>query len=118
MAIIYEVPGVEVQIVVNGDPLQEYQDRDADIAPKAAECYVEAHSNAQYEIHYSFQAPFPGNRPVSMKVSVDGKDLDEPMIRPSELFDPKGHTSYGPVSQQAMRWVEQNYSFSEIDISE
>jgi len=118
MAIIDEVPGLEVQIVVNGQPLQEHQDRDAKVSARTAERYVEAQSNAEYEIHYTFKDPFPGDRPVSMIVTIDGQDVDEPIIRPFELFDPKGHTSYGPVSQQAMRWVVQNYSFSEIDFSE
>jgi hypothetical protein len=118
MAIIDEVPGLEVQIVVNGQPLQEHQDRDAKVSANAVERYDEAHSNTEYEIHYSFKEPFPGDCIVSMIVTIDGKDVDQPMIRPFELFDPKGHTSRGPISQQAMRWVVQNYSFSEIDISE
>jgi hypothetical protein len=117
MAVIDEVPGLEVQIVVNGTPLREHRDRDAKISAKTAERYVEAQSSAEYEIHYSFKDPFPGDRTVSLIVTVDGKDLDEPIIRPFELFDPKGHASQGPRSSDGSRSMVQKYSFSKIDIS-
>jgi len=118
MAVIDEVPGLEVGIVVNKQRLQEHQDRDADISPKTAERYIEAQSGAEYEIYYSFKDPFPGDRTVSMIVTVDGKDMDEPIIRPFELFDVKGHASQGHVSRQGRQWVVQKYSFSQIDIRE
>jgi hypothetical protein len=118
MAVIDEVPGIEVGIVVNGQHLQEHQDRDAEISPKTTERYVEAQSGAEYEIHYSFKEPFPGDRTVSMIVTVDGKDMDEPMIRPFELFDPKGHASQGHLSRQGMQTVVQKYSFAKLAISE
>ncbi|KAF2833541.1 hypothetical protein CC86DRAFT_415385 [Ophiobolus disseminans] len=118
MAVIDGIPGLEVRIVTNERPLFEHEDRDTQVSPKTVERYIEAQSNAEYEIHYSFKKPFPGNRPVSMIVTIDGKDVDEPMIRPFELFDPKGHVSYGPISQQAVGWVVQNYYFSKINIRE
>lgn len=117
MAVIDAIPGLEVRIFVNDQPLHEHQDRDAEVAPKTIERYVEAQSKTEYEIHYSFKRPFPADRPVSMIVTIDGKDVDEPMIRPFELFDPNGHVSYGPISQQGEQWVVQKYSFAKIDVS-
>lgn len=118
MAVIDEVPGIEIGIVVNGQHLREYEDTGANVAPKTAERYVEAQSGAEYEIHYKFEDPFPGDRAVSMIVTVDGVDVDEPLIRPFELFDPKGHASQGHHSRQAMTSVLQKYSFSKLDIRE
>ncbi|CAN9282483.1 unnamed protein product [Alternaria alternata] len=101
MAIVDEVPGLEVQIYVNGNPLREYVDQHAAISRATSESYVEVHSNSAFEIHYSFKAPFPVDRPVSMIVTMDGKDIDEPLIRPWEC-------SENPISddlQKKMRLV-------------
>ncbi|CAN9270990.1 unnamed protein product [Alternaria alternata] len=98
MAIVDEVPGLEIQIYVNGNPLREYVDQHAAVSEATSESYIEVHSNSAFEIHYSFKAPFPVDRPVSMIVTMDGKDIDEPLIRPCELFNQEGHVSSGPIS--------------------
>jgi hypothetical protein len=117
MVALEDVPGLDVQIAVNGEILREYQDRDAKVSDKTIERYVEAESNANFEIRYSFKQPFPADRTVSMMVTIDGKDLDEPIIRPYELFEAKGHASRGPISRVGDGWVVQPYCFAPIDIS-
>ncbi|RYN23470.1 hypothetical protein AA0112_g9379 [Alternaria arborescens] len=98
MAIVDEVPGLEIQIYVHGNPLREYVDQHAAVSEATSESYIEVHSNSAFEIHYSFKAPFPVDRPVSMIVTMDGKDIDEPLIRPCELYNQEGHVSSGPIS--------------------
>jgi hypothetical protein len=117
MAVHADVPGLEVQIVVQDQPLREYQDRTAQVSAKTIERYVEAQSHAQFEIRYAFKTPFPADRPVSMIVTIDGKDVDEPLIRPFELFESNGHSSCGPISKVGSRWTLQKYRFLPIDIS-
>jgi hypothetical protein len=117
MALLDDVPGVEVQIVVQDQVLHEYQDRSAQVSAKTTERYVEAQSHAEFQIRYAFSKPFPADRPVSMIVTIDGKDVDEPLIRPFELFEPQGHFSHGPISSIGSRWMVQKYCFSPIDIS-
>jgi hypothetical protein len=117
MAIIYETPGLEVQIHVNGEVVEEYDDRQAEVPPKTSESYIEAQSDATFEIHYSFKAPFAADRPVSMIVTIDGTDVDEPIVRPDELYDPKGHVSSGPISYDGKRWITQKYRFAPLCIS-
>ncbi|CAN9373262.1 unnamed protein product [Alternaria alternata] len=118
MAIVDEVPGLEVQIYVNGNPLREYVDQHAAISKATSESYVEVHSNSAFEIHYSFKAPFPVDRPVSMIVTMDGKDIDEPLIRPCELYNREGHVSSGPISNDGKNWSTKSYRFSPLDIRE
>jgi hypothetical protein len=118
MAVLDEVPGLEVHIAIEDDNLQEYQDRNAKISEKTVECYVEVQSKQKFEIRYQFKEPFPTDRSVSMIVTIDGKDVDEPMIRPFELFNSEGHASRGPISQVGERWVVQKYCFNAIDVSE
>jgi len=117
MAILDEVPALDVQIAVNGEILREYQDRDAKLSEKTVERYVEAQSNANFEIQYAFKNGFPADRPVLMIVTIDGKDLDQPIIRPYELFEAQGHMSRGPISREGDNWVVQPYCFAPIDIS-
>ncbi|KAH7084824.1 hypothetical protein BKA63DRAFT_573833 [Paraphoma chrysanthemicola] len=118
MPVIADVQGLEVHIIVDGQPLYEWQDRDAKVSPKTEERYIEAQSNKEFQIHYSFKPPFPSDRPVSMIVTIDGLDVDEPLTRPFELFEPTGHTSYGPISSLGSEWVVRNYKFAPIQIRE
>jgi protein involved in ribonucleotide reduction len=118
MAVLAEVPGLEVEILVNGQPLREYEDYSAEVPAQTIERYVEAQSDAQFEIHYTFKAPFPADRPISMIATIDGNDVDEPLVRPVELFQENGHISRGVISNIGSRWVVQKYCFSAIQISE
>ncbi|KAG9190577.1 hypothetical protein G6011_08665 [Alternaria panax] len=118
MAIVDEAPGLEVQIRVNGNPLREYIDRHAAVSEATAESYVEAHSDSPFDIHYWFKAPFPADRAVSMIVTMDGKNVDEPLIRPDELYESNGHFSSGPISSDGRNWFKQTYRFSPLDITE
>ncbi|OWY48808.1 hypothetical protein AALT_g8180 [Alternaria alternata] len=118
MAIVDEVPGLEIQIYVNGNPLREYVDQHAAVSEATSESYIEVHSNSSFEIHYSFKAPFPVDRPVSMIVTMDGKDIEEPLIRPCELYNQEGHFSSGPISNDGRNWSTKSYRFSPLDIRE
>lgn len=115
MAVLDTVPGLEVQVVVRDQPLHEYEDCDVHVPKDTIERYVEAQTNANFEIRYSFAQPFPTDRAVSMLITIDGNDVDEPLLRPSELFDIKGHTSSGPVYKSGL-WKVRKYRFRGIRI--
>jgi hypothetical protein len=117
MAIVAEAPGLEVQICVDGNPLQEYIDRYTAVSEATSESYIEARSDSGFEIHYSFRTPFPTDRPVSMIITMDGKDLDEPLVRPEDLYGTDGHVSSGPISNDGSSWFTQAYLFSPLKIS-
>jgi hypothetical protein len=117
MAVIEDAPGLEVQVQVDGTPLREYLDRHATVSEAISESYIEAKSDSTFEIYYSFKAPFPSDRPVSMIIAIDGKDVDEPLIRPDELYNLDGHVSSGPISTDGRSWFTQAYRFSPLDIS-
>ena len=117
MAVIDETPGLEVQIRVNDRPLREYIDQHTQVAEKIQERYIEADTNAAFEIHIKFTTPFPTDRAVSMIVTVDGKDVDEPFIRAEELYARSGHVSAGPISYNGREWFMQKYQFAALSIS-
>jgi hypothetical protein len=118
MAVIDEVPGLEVRVVVNEQALREYEDPSAKVPSQITERYVEAQDNSTFRIHYSFQPPFPADRPVSMIVTIDGNNLDEPVTHPFDLFQATGHSSTGVIARVGENWQVQKYCFSAIEISE
>jgi hypothetical protein len=118
MAVLSKVPGLEVRIVVRDESLCEYEERCESVPENTLERYVEAHTNAHFELHVVFNAPFPSDRAVAMLVSIDGEDVDQPMIHPHELFDRKGHTSSGQVYKSGSRWKVRKYRFQGIRIGD
>jgi hypothetical protein len=117
MAVLSDVPGLQVQILVQGKALNEYRDRDAKTSGRTVERYVEAQSGMQFEIRYIFEESFPVDRPLSMIVTIDGKAVDEPLIRPHEILDPNGHISYGSILKSDSGCEVRKYQFLSIDIS-
>ena len=117
MAILQNCPGLEIEVVVSGFALKEYSD-DCLALPKTVAKYVVTQSGFEFEIRYAFAAPFPSDRPVSMIMTVDGIDLDEPLLRPEELFNSKGHVSAGPTFKVGPRWFVQKFAFSTLTTGE
>ncbi|KAH7389621.1 hypothetical protein DE146DRAFT_738910 [Phaeosphaeria sp. MPI-PUGE-AT-0046c] len=118
MAVLDEVPGLKVQVMVRDKPLREYDDGGAKVPKYTVERYVEAQTNACFEIRFAFTQPFPRDRAISMLVTIDGRDVDEPLIRPAELFDVHGHTSIGSVYKSGSTWKVRRYRFRGIEIEE
>ncbi|KAF1921827.1 hypothetical protein BDU57DRAFT_563962 [Ampelomyces quisqualis] len=118
MAILEGVPGLKVQIVVQGQALREYEDDTAQVAENTVERYVEAQDGEQFEISYDFGESFPRNRAVSLIITIDGKDVDLPIIRQFELHEPGGHVSSGPVYRDGSSWRVRKYEFAAMTIEE
>jgi hypothetical protein len=72
MAIHNSCPGLNVQVIVGGQPLTEYIDQDVSQNPHSVTAYVEAVSGAQFEINSTFTVPFP-LADVSCAIYLDGK---------------------------------------------
>ncbi|KAL5425427.1 hypothetical protein PMIN04_002607 [Paraphaeosphaeria minitans] len=72
MAVIQGLPGVQVEVVVDGNPLKEYDDPDSPGAPDAATTYIEAKSGKNFEINAILDKHLPTGHDVSARVSVDG----------------------------------------------
>ena len=83
MGIVKALPGVEVSIVVNGSALHEYEDTDIEDAPNTVTRYVEATSNANFEVH-----PFASSTTrlkgdcLGVLVFADGKFLSGARLEP------------------------------------
>jgi hypothetical protein len=70
-----------------------------------------------YKVLLRFKSPFPTDLPVEVIVAIDGKDMDEMLIRQDELYEEEGHVSMGPISNTEEKWRKQRYRFATLDTS-
>jgi hypothetical protein len=77
MAISPDYPGLIAEVVVNGEPLKEYEDSDADASEErqahAITRYVQVDSDAQFGVCYTIPKDLNGACGVKSELKVDGK---------------------------------------------
>ncbi|KAF2872366.1 hypothetical protein BDV95DRAFT_661569 [Massariosphaeria phaeospora] len=115
MAILPDCPGLEVKIVVDGEPLKEYED-DGTPAPKSVTKYIEAVSDAKFEINYAFNKDYPHAYDVRVVVKLDGQQVDDSLDPYSTLFRDGGHTVSGATSCLDGKWFMADFRFSQLTI--
>lgn len=74
MAILSGARGIEVQVICNGQPLQEYNDPDVEEIPRVATRYVEAKTGKTFAVRCKFKnnIRFRGDS-IICHVWVDGE---------------------------------------------
>jgi hypothetical protein len=118
MAILAGCPGLEARILVDNEFAEEHVSWADRPKPHEVVKYVRALSGGNFGIWYSFTAPFPTDKPVAMKVIVDGQALDEPVHFDIDLKNHEGYTSLGPLFRDGEQSKLQRYHFSELKIGE
>jgi hypothetical protein len=117
MAIISRVLGLSASLLVGGTALAEHDDKDCPVDITTTAKFVEVSAGTVFEILCRFRAPFPTDRPVSVKVLLDGKVVDEPLILAEQLRNVKGHVCSGAVSNDSEDgWCEQKFVFANLPI--
>ncbi|KAF2035317.1 hypothetical protein EK21DRAFT_54266 [Setomelanomma holmii] len=116
MAISGDHPGLLVEIIVDGRPLQEYEDEDA--PPNTITKYVEASSGKEFAMKFTFSPPLPTQYGVEARVNIDGASIRVVSYAPDELYKPGGHTKSGVSYQENGQWFRQNYCFTALNIGE
>ncbi|KAF1970560.1 hypothetical protein BU23DRAFT_473860 [Bimuria novae-zelandiae CBS 107.79] len=111
------IEGVKAFVHVNGQPCEKHDDHTL-VARHSVERYIIAEPGAVFEVHFRFTPPFPTELTVSVVITIDGKDLDEPLIRPAELYEEEGHVSVGPISNEGGVWKTQRYRFAQLHAGE
>ncbi|KAF2651342.1 hypothetical protein K491DRAFT_665706 [Lophiostoma macrostomum CBS 122681] len=119
MAVLPRVPGLSASILVKDTPLNEHDDKGCPVNLTTTAKFVEVTSGTEFEVWYRFSPPFPFDRPVSVKIVLDGKVVDEPLILASQLGKAKGHVCSGAVSNDTEDgWCEQAFVFADLEIGE
>jgi hypothetical protein len=115
MAVLPECPGLRVEVLTQGRPLQEYDDDEEDLSPKVVTKYVEALSGAKFNVIAAFQPPFATQHDVMMRVIIDGKSMAKWHCE-REQFPNKVVECDGIRRERHGEWVKQNFCFAELDI--
>ncbi|KAH4400484.1 hypothetical protein HBH92_232170 [Parastagonospora nodorum] len=79
MAVHPEYPGLTVQVVMNGEPLPEYEDEDATDDPKVVTKYIEAQAGTEFEIVQVFPDGFAGSDDVRTRCYIDNQEVHSPI---------------------------------------
>lgn len=115
MAVLDELPGVEVSIEVDGEPLKEYEDADREQAAETVVRYVEATSEAAFKIKFAVKneaKTFLGDR-LAFRVYIDGNFADAPRLkRPGSYGAHKTKYSLGFRKSDNESW---SYEFNRLE---
>lgn len=141
MAILDVVPGFEVSVRVNGEPLKEYDDDEDVVAEKPGAIgeyqkartickYIEAMSNTEFTVHLTVGTSFNMDSPgLSTPIFIDGKCANEPgffkqnytasiqgnriLVPLVRIVEGVNSTAPGKIDQQFLK----PFKFSHIDTS-
>ena len=86
MVILASLPGVRVEIIVDGTPLVEYDDEETPEQSKLVSRYVEAQTGAVFAVEVSVDESRPTSQDLIVFLSVDGIFIQSTFIskgRPS-----------------------------------
>jgi hypothetical protein len=117
MAVLTSAPGLRVEIIVNDEPLTEYDNKDDESADaKRVTKYVEARSGQQFAVEISFEKAFPATHDLRYKVWVDGTKVEFSYRTKEELEAHKGVTIDGIVTKAEAGWALLPLQFQRLNI--
>jgi hypothetical protein len=111
MAKFDDVPGLKAEVLVDGEPLQEYDDDDveSDMITK----YIEALSDKDFVLRFTFDMDLTADHGVEVQVDIDG-DRCRVAYRPEKLHKPC-HKSGRSFLKNGQRF-ERNFRFTALNI--
>ncbi|KAI1173287.1 hypothetical protein F4777DRAFT_600758 [Nemania sp. FL0916] len=115
MAILDEVPGIEVTVLVNGRPATEFDDPDSCGYPVVSK-YIEAIDDATFKIKVKINPDLYAWKPVShwlrARTGIDGREISRSVIKPgTKSFSVKGEDVYDERSKDS---YQNSFKFSAI----
>jgi hypothetical protein len=115
MAIHPDYPGLEVCIMVYGQPLPECEYED-EVDNATVTKYLEVRAGSEFAIGYKFLDPFPNTRDIHVTCMVDGLTVRRGCCYKHKLKIPGFHTASGLSVQEGKEWSLQNFRFGKLDI--
>jgi hypothetical protein len=124
MAVLEQLPGVEIHLGVNGRYLAEYSDNDYDAQGlTAVSTYVEAVAGQHFQVCLSVSPPFefPGCSAIKFEISINSEIVREPIMREEEYSPKKQWTAnFSGVPQPDLSTGNVNlnkFAFSKVGTS-
>jgi hypothetical protein len=95
MAVIDAIPGLKVEVIVDGARLQEYPDPEASAATSSNQVtkYIEAHPYDTFKIWTQFLGDFSEEYGFYVEIRVDGHHVSSQVICPEGIKTPAGHST-------------------------
>ncbi|CZT25421.1 uncharacterized protein RCC_11153 [Ramularia collo-cygni] len=114
MAILDTLPGVEIEILVDGEPLEEYADNDSEDQLNTNMCYVEAVTGKVFEVRIKVEGGVEITRDTAeFNISIDGVLEAAPLI-PSHRFATRYYERRAE-GRNVGGGKQQKFCFSEIE---
>ncbi|KAF1850026.1 uncharacterized protein K460DRAFT_326500 [Cucurbitaria berberidis CBS 394.84] len=115
MAILSTCPGLKVEIIVDGEPLPEFDDQEADQESHTKTTYIEAKTGADFVVRYTVSALFSTDD-ISAQICIDGDEGNHNAHESHELNNTLVHTVEGRLSKAGRRVFIQKFQFAELTI--
>jgi hypothetical protein len=95
MAVIDAIPGLKVEVIVDGARLQEYPDPEAPAATSSYQVtkYIEAQPYDTFKIWTQFLENFSEEYGFYVEIRVDGFHVSSQVISPEGIKTPAGHVT-------------------------
>jgi hypothetical protein len=118
MAILESMPGAKVEIIVDGTPVQEYDDDNGPLLSRQITKYIESQTGKEFAVKVTFARPFL-RRDVAICVAFDGNPpISTRHVSASDLLNPAGHSKSSSVTRSGPSWYERKFTFNALDTGE
>jgi hypothetical protein len=119
MAVHRDYPGLKAEVIVSGEALPEYQDKEGEVAPKEYTTYVQASSDVLFAIRYTIPSTIFAKHSVQAVIKLDGAEMRSNLFRKTN----HRHTGYTVTYDMSAAHVDgidlgQRFRFSDVQIGE
>ncbi|CAN9269677.1 unnamed protein product [Alternaria alternata] len=116
MAIHNDYPGLTVQIICGGKPIEEhvYEADEEREEPKTTTRYIESQSNAEFAIKTTFRPPFA---PLDLNVVVylDGIKVDGLIVHKHQMLN-ETYVQSATKWKEGQKWRASKFFFSDLNV--
>jgi hypothetical protein len=115
MAILRDQPGLKVEILVDGVPLQEYDYENEEIMPSVVTKYIEAKSGDNFTIRYTVLPQFHIKHALVVQSYLDGKSMVKRVFSEERIRKYASRTVTGVREAIAGKYYERKFCFSQLN---
>ncbi|KAJ8118645.1 hypothetical protein OPT61_g396 [Boeremia exigua] len=87
MAVHKDHPGLSVEVIVNGEALREYDDKEHELEPKTIAKYIEVQPGTDFAIRSFVPKDFESDMDTSQHIQIDGQQIHRTLWRAKELHN-------------------------------
>ena len=110
MAVLSHFPGLKVEIIVDGKPLQEYSGKDDIPWGSVSTKWIEARTDDAFRVRVTYSEPPTTSHAVALLIFCDGLEVAKTVRSGAELYKASVHTYSGvPVKRGTKSGVQRFY---------